>query len=125
VPILEAVGGVAGARAETIADRDDTPLLTSYRHMLTKRRALLVEALEAVATAPGAVVFHCTAGKDRTGVVAAVLLSVVGVADDAIVDDYGRSRDGMVRLVRGYRQPTGDTTVQASDAFASRCSAPS
>jgi protein-tyrosine phosphatase len=32
--------------------------------------------------------FHCTAGKDRTGVGAASLLSVLGVGDAAILDDY-------------------------------------
>jgi protein-tyrosine phosphatase len=32
--------------------------------------------------------FHCTAGKDRTGVTAMLLLSVLGVADDVILDDY-------------------------------------
>lgn len=45
---------------------------------------------------PGALpaVFHCTAGKDRTGVVAALVLRVLGVGDDDIVADYlltGRS----------------------------------
>jgi protein-tyrosine phosphatase len=32
--------------------------------------------------------FHCAAGKDRTGIVAAVLLGLLGVADDDILDDY-------------------------------------
>jgi protein-tyrosine phosphatase len=122
VPILEAVGGVAGARAETMREQDDTPLLTTYRFMLTERRALLVEALDAVVTAPGAAVFHCTAGKDRTGILAMLLLSVVGVSDDAIVDDYGRSRDAMVRLVDWYRAHRRDDTTGAGllDERASR-----
>jgi protein-tyrosine phosphatase len=33
-------------------------------------------------------VFHCAAGKDRTGIVAALLLSVLGVAEADILDDY-------------------------------------
>ncbi len=33
-------------------------------------------------------IFNCSAGKDRTGVAAALLLSVLGVADDKIVEDY-------------------------------------
>src|SRR3954454_15869402 len=32
--------------------------------------------------------FHCTAGKDRTGLMAMLLLSALGVADDVILDDY-------------------------------------
>lgn len=40
------------------------------------------------ANATGAVVFHCTAGKDRTGVTAMLLLSLLGVADADIIADY-------------------------------------
>ncbi len=42
-------------------------------------------------------VFHCAAGKDRTGLVAAVLLSLLGVAEDAVLDDY--------QLTSLYRTP--------------------
>jgi protein-tyrosine phosphatase len=37
---------------------------------------------------PGGVLVHCHAGKDRTGTVVALILSLLGVADDAIADDY-------------------------------------
>jgi protein-tyrosine phosphatase len=37
--------------------------------------------------------FHCTAGKDRTGVTAMLLLSVLGVGDDDILDDYALTTD--------------------------------
>jgi len=50
------------------------------------------EALRLIAdeeTAP--LVFHCIAGKDRTGVVAALTLSLLGVSDDDVADDYGLS----------------------------------
>jgi protein-tyrosine phosphatase len=46
-------------------------------------------ALIAIVTAPkGGVLFHCSAGRDRTGLVAMLLLSAVGTAPDAIVDDH-------------------------------------
>jgi len=38
--------------------------------------------------------FHCTAGKDRTGVIAAILLKLAGVDDDAIANDYSLTRVG-------------------------------
>jgi protein-tyrosine phosphatase len=52
------------------------------RHAIARAVALLArpERLPAV--------FHCTAGKDRTGILAAVVLSAVGVSDDDIVQDY-------------------------------------
>ncbi|MFD1721523.1 tyrosine-protein phosphatase [Amnibacterium endophyticum] len=49
----------------------------------------VVAVLAAIATAPpGGVLFHCAGGRDRTGLVAAVLLTAAGVEPDAIVDDY-------------------------------------
>jgi protein tyrosine/serine phosphatase len=49
--------------------------------------------LRAIAHAqPGGVVIHCHAGKDRTGVVAALLLGLAGVADDLIAEDYAESQ---------------------------------
>ena len=45
--------------------------------------------LAALAEAPeGGVLFHCMAGRDRTGLVAAILLSAVDTEPDAIVEDY-------------------------------------
>src|SRR5690606_24709795 len=37
------------------------------------------------------VLFHCTAGKDRTGMAAMILLSLLGVPDDVIAADYSLS----------------------------------
>ena len=69
-----------------------------YVGMLEGRSEPLVAVLERVADpANHPLVFHCTAGKDRTGVMAAVLLSVLGVDDDTILDDY--------ELTDRYRTP--------------------
>ena len=40
-------------------------------------------------------VFFCSAGKDRTGLVAAAILSSLGVPDEAVADDYARSADSL------------------------------
>jgi protein-tyrosine phosphatase len=49
----------------------------------------IVEALEVIADpANHPLVFNCAVGKDRTGMLAAVLLSVLGVKDEVIVEDY-------------------------------------
>lgn len=48
-------------------------------------------------------VFFCMAGKDRTGFVAAVLLSLLGVSDDDIADDFALSGDEVVALVDWLR----------------------
>jgi len=49
----------------------------------------IAEALEIVADPKNhPVLFHCTAGKDRTGVLAAMILSILGVPDQDIIEDY-------------------------------------
>ncbi|MGH3878446.1 MAG: tyrosine-protein phosphatase [Actinophytocola sp.] len=71
------------------AERDGTELLLSfYLGYLEDRPENVVEALREVATAPGAALVHCAAGKDRTGVVVAMALTVAGVPRDVVVADY-------------------------------------
>jgi protein-tyrosine phosphatase len=60
-----------------------------YAWYLEVGRAAFVEVFETLAASDrGAVVFHCAAGKDRTGVVAALLLTALGVGDDDVASDY-------------------------------------
>ena len=60
----------------------------------------LVTALNIIAYTPGAAAFHCAAGRDRTGVLAAMLLLVLGASDEAIVADYARTGDNMREIMR-------------------------
>jgi protein-tyrosine phosphatase len=54
----------------------------------------------AIATAPeGGVLVHCHAGKDRTGAVVALLLSLVGVPDEVIADDYALTAVSLAPLI--------------------------
>lgn len=64
-----------------------------YLAMTEEGSAAIAEVVRIVAKADGAVVFHCSAGKDRTGVVAAVILSLLEVPDHTIAHDYGLSRN--------------------------------
>jgi protein tyrosine/serine phosphatase len=59
-----------------------------YVAMATSGATLVAGALRVVAEGDHAVVFHCAAGKDRTGIVAALILSSLGVPDESIVADY-------------------------------------
>jgi protein tyrosine/serine phosphatase len=53
-------------------------------------------------------VFHCAAGKDRTGVLAALTLSLLGVDDDDIAFDYARSAEARQRFARFERERRGE-----------------
>jgi protein-tyrosine phosphatase len=68
---------------------DAADLATFYLRTLERSAAVFGEVLALIAD-PGAhaVVFHCRAGKDRTGLTAALLLGALGVSDEDILDDY-------------------------------------
>jgi len=67
-----------------------------YRGMLDRRPELFGAALVAIAEAPdGAVVVHCAAGKDRTGLVVALALALAGVPDETIGIDYAVTEQRM------------------------------
>ena len=60
-----------------------------YQSYLAHRPETVVAAVRHVLDpASHPVLFHCAAGKDRTGVVAALVLAVLGVHDEQIVADY-------------------------------------
>ena len=63
-----------------------------YLVMLTTRQPAFRDIFTAIAGAEeGVVVFHCFAGKDRTGLVAALLLALAGVSADSIAADFGET----------------------------------
>lgn len=64
---------------------------TIYDRVLDERADALVEAVSAIADAPGPVAVHCTIGKDRTGLVVALALLTAGVSKSDVVADYVRS----------------------------------
>lgn len=84
-------------------DQDVDPvefLVLRYLEMLDEGAPALAAALGVLADASNLpAVFHCAAGKDRTGVLAAIVLSLVGVDDGDIAHDYGLSAAAMEALV--------------------------
>ncbi|SCL38970.1 Tyrosine phosphatase family C-terminal region [Micromonospora pallida] len=66
-----------------------TPPPDTYAPMLDHNRQRIAAAFRAVAEAPpGGVLVHCKAGRDRTGVLVALLLTVAGVAAEDVAADY-------------------------------------
>jgi hypothetical protein len=72
--------------------------LGSLEHGSMLARA--VEQLAALAHWP--TVFHCAAGKDRTGLLSALVLRLLGVGDDVIVADYMASAHNMPRMLERF-----------------------
>jgi protein-tyrosine phosphatase len=62
-----------------------------YLVMLNTRQSAFREIFTAIAQAEGGLVFHCFAGKDRTGLVAAMVLALADVPPDEIAADFGET----------------------------------
>ena len=62
-----------------------------YRAALDHAGAGFARAVDLLAHSRGAAMFHCTAGKDRTGLLAFLILEVAGVPLEAIVDDFAHA----------------------------------
>jgi protein tyrosine/serine phosphatase len=69
-------------------------LAEDYLQMLDRYRQGVAEAMAAIAGAPeGAVLIHCAAGKDRTGLISALLLGLVDVPAETIAADYAMTAE--------------------------------
>lgn len=91
-----------------------------YQVVLTRHQDDLGRVIRAIAAAEGPVVVHCTAGKDRTGLVAALVLTALEIDRDVIVADYaataanlsGEWTERMLRKVRRFRVPVTDNLIE-------------
>ncbi|MEV6771675.1 tyrosine-protein phosphatase [Nocardia sp. NPDC051030] len=66
-----------------------------YRWMITDptARGQFAQALQDIANSSGAVLYHCTAGKDRTGLMTAILMTILGTPSGQIYTNYLASND--------------------------------
>lgn len=68
--------------------RDRIDLASLYERIVTQHSHVVAAALREISATSGGALVHCTAGKDRTGVVVALALLAVGVDRDTVVGDY-------------------------------------
>src|SRR4029077_7038622 len=92
-----AVAADAGTDPEII-------IANGYVELLDAGAMAFATALERI-VAPGGTpaLVHCAAGKDRTGVLVALLLDAAGVDRDVIVADYAATQDRMVAIIERLR----------------------
>ena len=84
-------------------------LADRYVDLVTTGHAGLAKALGVIADEDAApVVVHCVAGKDRTGVVVALALALLGVEDRDIAEDYALTTAASERFTRWLRQSSPD-----------------
>ena len=95
-----------------MSEADDiAPVFTAGYIRMLQRTDRVGAAVAAIADADPdhCVVVHCFAGKDRTGLVSALLLTLVGVPDDVVAADYAASDPGVARLCESWFSSAGST----------------
>lgn len=96
-----------------------------YRTYLDTCHENLGAIIGAVAESDPGVLVHCFAGKDRTGIVSALLLNVVGVPDDVIAEDYALTSGRISHLIeiwRAYAIEHGQNMKMFENAISSEAS---
>ena len=106
---------------DEVPDAIERDVLADYVHMLDTAGALIADAVKAIASSPGPVVFHCAAGKDRTGILAAITESLVGVPRDVVVGDYELTNQVIDEVCARLARFDTYTTVRANPASHFRC----
>jgi protein-tyrosine phosphatase len=103
--------------AEWAAMREPGHVSEGYVQMLKLSHANLSAAVGAVADAPaGGVVIHCHAGKERTGVLAALLLALCEVPDELIAEDWAASDLYLQPLYAEWLSAVEDPALRAKRA---------
>jgi protein-tyrosine phosphatase len=123
--LYPASGGHTDLDADTITSwgqaaesdsRDEPPAVGAYTSYLRRRPDSVVGAVRTIARADGAVLVHCAAGKDRTGVVVALALDAAGFDRDWIVADYLVTRRRIDAIVaRLVSSPTYRAELEGHD----------
>jgi protein-tyrosine phosphatase len=99
------VGLLSEPEEETVDGRP--AFVAHYLRYLQLRPESIVAAFRAVAE-PGGTIVHCAAGKDRTGVVVALILSAIGVPPEAIAADYAATELQIEAIAAHLRRSTTD-----------------
>jgi protein tyrosine/serine phosphatase len=120
LPVVQETGPTQGAPPEAQAD-----LFHRYLWYLDVGRDNLVTALTMVGDPQSyPMVFHCAAGKDRTGVLAALVLEIVGVERNSIVEDYVLTASRMdLILSRIKKSPQAEARIAETPQFLFRAEA--
>ncbi len=113
-PLLEE-RGIPPFTGGDVAER----LSATYQWLTNNSGGLLAEAVNAIGEVGGeSVVFHCSAGKDRTGVLAALLLEVLGVDADTITADYLLTNEAIEGVLKRIKAMESSSTVTAQSLAA-------
>lgn len=87
-----------------------------YASTLTAEASTIAGGIRTIVEAPGGTLFHCAAGKDRTGIFTAALLKALGAEDEDIATDYARSSQAVPLIMARVSASIGHLMGE-SDAY--------
>ena len=87
-------------------------LADRYAEVALDGAAELREALELIADGDAPQVFHCASGKDRTGLLAALVLTLLGVDEDTVAADFALTELATERLVADWQAAHPDRKLR-------------
>jgi protein-tyrosine phosphatase len=94
-----------------------TTLVDTYMRELGDNAVAVGDILKAIADArEGGVLIHCAGGRDRTGLISALLLSIAGVPPETIAEDYALSTDCLRPRDNHYLE-SGPGTLEERELF--------
>lgn len=110
VPVIEQLKQLleTGVRPEDV-------LYEQYLTMIRSHGDAFATALDLIADSLArgeAIAYHCTAGKDRTGVLTALILSGIGADDETVATDYAKSKPAVGKMADWYMTNHGETPQQ-------------
>ncbi len=117
------IGDALSNNAEWQNASEHVWLLELYIQYIERCKHQINAIFRAFAESEAAIIFHCHAGKDRTGIITALLLSCIGVADAAIATDYSLSSQQISHLTeewRAYAVQQSRDMAQFEDKVASK-----
>lgn len=110
------LGGIGEARVEVAEQLGDGDLALHYVGYLENGAESIVAAVRLLADGAVPAVVHCSAGKDRTGIVTALVLDALGVPRETIVADYAATAANMPGvLARLRRSATAQRHFDSTD----------
>lgn len=86
--VVQEMRKLLAAGGQLTAEHTVRLMQQTYRHFVTDCQAQYRGLFEHLLAGPGPLVFHCTAGKDRTGLAAVLILRALGVPMTQVMEDY-------------------------------------
>jgi protein-tyrosine phosphatase len=108
---LSAAGTVFGASPSKTVPAAEMTLIDRYFLLAEFAKRPIAKVITALADTDAPAVYHCAAGKDRTGVVSAILLGILGVPDEIIVVDYAATQENLDAIIERLMSTEGYQTM--------------